>query len=37
MQLQDDDQQQMVDTQTVLPASVCAKADKYSFSDFLPA
>ena len=26
----------MVDTQTVLPASVCAKADKYSFSDFLP-
>ena len=27
----------MIDTQTVLPASVCAKADKYSFSDFLPA
>jgi sn-glycerol 3-phosphate transport system substrate-binding protein len=26
----------MIDTQTVLPASVCAKADKYSFSDFLP-
>ena len=26
----------MVDTGTVLPASVCAKADKYSFSDFLP-
>ena len=36
VQLQSDDQQQMVDTQTVLPASVCAKADKYSFSDFLP-
>ena len=36
VQLQNDDQQQMVDTQTVLPASVCAKADKYSFSDFLP-
>ena len=26
----------MIDTQTVLPAGVCAKADKYSFSDFLP-
>ena len=36
VQLQGDDQQQMIDTQTVLPASVCAKADKYSFSDFLP-
>jgi sn-glycerol 3-phosphate transport system substrate-binding protein len=36
VQLQSDDQQQMVDTQTVLPASTCAKADKYSFSDFLP-
>ena len=36
MQLQETDQQQMIDTQTVLPASVCAKADKYSFSDFLP-
>jgi sn-glycerol 3-phosphate transport system substrate-binding protein len=36
VQLQETDQQQMVDTQTVLPASVCAKADKYSFSDFLP-
>ena len=36
VQLQDSDQQQMIDTQTVLPASVCAKADKYSFSDFLP-
>ena len=36
VQLQDTDQQQMIDTQSVLPASVCAKADKYSFSDFLP-
>ena len=36
VQLQADDQQQMIDTQTVLPASTCAKADKYSFSDFLP-
>jgi sn-glycerol 3-phosphate transport system substrate-binding protein len=36
VQLQGEDQQQMIDTRTVLPASVCAKADKYSFSDFLP-
>ena len=36
VQLQESDQQQMIDTQTVLPAAVCAKADKYSFSDFLP-
>ena len=36
VQLQESDQQQMIDTQTVLPASACAKADKYSFSDFLP-
>ena len=36
VQLQETDQQQMVDTGTVLPAGVCAKADKYSFSDFLP-
>src|SRR5215213_8326458 len=36
VQLQETEQQQMVDTGTVLPASVCAKADKYSFSDFLP-
>jgi sn-glycerol 3-phosphate transport system substrate-binding protein len=36
VQLQETDQQQMVDTGTVLPASVCAKADNYSFSDFLP-
>ena len=36
VQLQETDQQQIVDTGTVLPASVCAKADKYSFSDFLP-
>jgi sn-glycerol 3-phosphate transport system substrate-binding protein len=34
--LQESDQQQMIDTGTVLPASVCAKATKYSFSDFLP-
>ncbi|MET0275938.1 MAG: hypothetical protein ABW211_03730, partial [Acidimicrobiia bacterium] len=33
VQLQESDQQQMIDTQSVLPASVCAKADKYSFSD----
>jgi sn-glycerol 3-phosphate transport system substrate-binding protein len=36
VQLQETDQQQMIDTGTVLPAGVCAKADKYSFSDFLP-
>lgn len=36
VQLQETDQGQMIDTGTVLPASVCAKADKYSFSDYLP-
>ena len=36
VQLQETEQQQMINTQTVLPAGVCAKADKYSFSDFLP-
>ena len=36
VQLQETDQQQMIDTGTVVPAGVCAKADKYSFSDFLP-
>jgi sn-glycerol 3-phosphate transport system substrate-binding protein len=36
VQLQESDQQQMIDTQTVLPASVCAKADNYSFTDYLP-
>ncbi len=36
VQLQETDQQQMVDTGTVLPAAVCAKADKYSFSDYEP-
>jgi sn-glycerol 3-phosphate transport system substrate-binding protein len=36
IQLQGSDQQQMIDTRTAVPASVCAKADKYSFSDFLP-
>ena len=36
VQLQETDQQQAIDTQTILPASACAKADHYSFSDFLP-
>ena len=36
VQLQETEQQQMIDTGTVLPASACAKADKFSFSDFLP-
>jgi sn-glycerol 3-phosphate transport system substrate-binding protein len=36
VQLQETDQQQMIDTRTVLPASTCATADGYSFSDFLP-
>jgi sn-glycerol 3-phosphate transport system substrate-binding protein len=36
VQLQETDQRQVIDTQTVLPAGVCAKADHYSFSDFLP-
>jgi len=36
VQLQETDQGQMIDTGTVLPASVCAKADNYSFADFLP-
>jgi sn-glycerol 3-phosphate transport system substrate-binding protein len=36
VQLQESDQRQMIDTQTVLPASVCAKADGYSFADYLP-
>src|SRR5262245_52059656 len=36
VQLQESDQQQMIDTQTVLPASVCARADGYSFADYLP-
>src|SRR4249920_62089 len=30
VQLQETDQQQIIDTQTVLPASTCAKADHYS-------
>ncbi len=34
--LQETDQQQMIDTTTVMPSGACAKADKYSFSDFLP-
>lgn len=36
VQLQETDQQQAIDTQTILPASTCAKADHYSFADFLP-
>ena len=36
VQLQETDQQQMIDTQTILPASTCTKADNYSFADFLP-
>jgi sn-glycerol 3-phosphate transport system substrate-binding protein len=36
VQLQETDQQQMIDTGTVVPAGVCAKADNFSFSDFLP-
>ena len=36
VQLQDTDQQQMIDTGPCCPAGICAKADKYSFSDFLP-
>ncbi len=36
VQLQETDQQQMIDTGTVVPAGLCAKADNYSFSDFLP-
>ena len=34
--VQETDQQQMIDTTTVLPSGACAKADKYNFSDFLP-
>lgn len=34
--IQETDTQQMVDTGTVLAAGACAKADKYSFSDYLP-
>ena len=36
VQLQETEQQQMIDTQTVLPAGVCAKADTFTFADFLP-
>jgi len=36
VQLQESEQRQMIDTQTVLPAGVCAKADKYPLDDFLP-
>jgi len=36
VQIQDTDQQQMIDSGVVLPASACAAADHYSFADFLP-
>ena len=36
VQLQETEQQQMIDTQSIVPSGVCAKADKYSFSDYLP-
>jgi sn-glycerol 3-phosphate transport system substrate-binding protein len=36
IQLSGTDQQQMIDTQTALPAQACAKADGYSFKSFLP-
>jgi sn-glycerol 3-phosphate transport system substrate-binding protein len=36
VQLQETEQQQMIDTGTIVPAGLCAKADDFSFSDFLP-
>ncbi|MEX1007097.1 MAG: ABC transporter substrate-binding protein [Acidimicrobiia bacterium] len=36
VQLQETEQQQMIDTRTVVPSGDCAKADHYSFSGFLP-
>jgi sn-glycerol 3-phosphate transport system substrate-binding protein len=36
VQLQETEQQQMIDTQSIVASGACAKADKYSFSDFLP-
>ena len=36
VQLRETEQQQMIDSQSIVPAGVCAKEDKYSFSDFLP-
>ena len=36
VQLQETEQQQMIDTQSIVPSGVCAKADKYSFGDYLP-
>ncbi len=36
VQLSGTDQQQMIDTRTVLPAQACAKADGYKFDTFLP-
>ena len=35
VQIEDTGLQQMIDTQSVVPAAACAKADKYSFSDYL--
>lgn len=34
-QIEDTGLQQMIDTQSVLPAAACVKADKYSFSDYI--
>jgi sn-glycerol 3-phosphate transport system substrate-binding protein len=34
-QIEDTGLQQMIDTQSVLPAEACAKADKYTFSDHI--
>jgi len=36
VQMQETDQQYMIDSQSIVPSGVCAKEDKYSFSDFLP-
>ena len=36
VQAEETAQQQLIDSGTVLPASVCAKAAHYSFADFLP-
>jgi sn-glycerol 3-phosphate transport system substrate-binding protein len=36
VQLQETEQQQMIDTQSIVPSGACAKADKYSFADYLP-
>ncbi|MET0895809.1 MAG: ABC transporter substrate-binding protein [Acidimicrobiia bacterium] len=36
VQLQETEQQQMIDTQSIVPSGACAKADKYTFGDYLP-